>query len=227
MNNTGYSPSAPLREKPLQFYSNVGFNIFMTLTTGDCLQHIAIYIAVWTNMATVGEKGNDTRKFKPFCKTLFTVLSQLSPVTYPLDRIGRILSTDECSKKHFYLLLNSEIDGKLAKLLDKSHGRIPFYKGKSKFFLHRKGWKVSKNGPADGGMIRNLNTIVRSGIYNFVHHREYRNTKNLTEKHNAMTQGYKEHNLKYSAISFYLYFICLGVSILVLLGERIINGVMA
>jgi hypothetical protein len=234
-NNTAGSISSSYHhgEEQLKFYSNIGLSIYVTLITGDCRKYQAIFYAIWNNKATGGTVENDdmnTGKIEPFCKTLFTVLNQFATVTYPLERIGKILSSDKCSKNYFYLLTNSKIDGKLVKLVDESlqsHEHIPYYKGKSKFFPHRVGWKVSKNGPSDGGgMIRNLNAIVRSGIYHFlkelVRHRENRNIKNLTEKYNKATLGYKQHSFKYSAMTFYFYFICLGFSTLVLLSEKLI-----
>jgi hypothetical protein len=197
--------------------SNLGVDISNAVYSGDCRKYHQHLLQASNKINTSG--------MEPACQTLFDVVNQLVTVPHSLEEIGSMLSDESCSNKNFFLLLNSKIEDKITRLDQNSS--VPFYKGKSEFFPHRKGWKVSKHGPSNGAMIKTLDTIIRSGIYNLikelVHYREHRNTSRMKANNTRRKKAYKGHSLKYSAVTFYFYFICLGISAFILFCEKLLT----
>jgi hypothetical protein len=101
-------------------------------------------------------------------------------------------------------------------------GEVPFYKGKDKFFLHRKGWKVSKQGPTGGAMISRLEAIVRSGIYGFLDDlSRFHDFFQFQRANSRVQSSFKRYSFRHLSVTAYVYIVGLGVSIVCIVIELI------
>ena len=82
------------------------------------------------------------------CEQARTITSQLKTIPENSDfkAIGKSLTEKNCTKRMFFLTFQSGIFGKLMNL-HIVQPKAKFYLGNGGFYLHTKGWRISKAGP--------------------------------------------------------------------------------
>jgi len=199
-------------------YSAVGKEIHSALAdyTGNCFMYHLL-------SPTVVDQAIKNRTSIPsFCWTLASLSNQLLAVIDPLESIATTLAANECEDKKFYVVLNSEIDYIWARLCA-NYTKVPFYKGKSAFFYHATGWKVSKFGNSKGPMAERLETLVRSGLYGFlkslIEFSEWRNVQRISAIRNTKT--YQPYILENASITFFVFLVCHSIAFVGLIVENV------
>jgi len=201
-------------------YSPLGYEIYMAIISeSGCYPYIN---HLWSSKHFEKLRNNRTH-IPPYCWNLMSLFTQIDPVTDPLERIGLSLTANHCKEKNFYLLLNSEIDYKWTQLTA-AFDNVPFYKGKSTFFTHVRGWKVSTFGGSKGAMAKRLETLVSSGIYGYfkqlVEFSEWRSVNRMSAIKSRNI--YEPYTLQYAALTFFVFLICHLISLVALFIEFIL-----
>lgn len=156
-----------------------------------------------------------------FCNGMQEIIDQLTTTLDELKDIGKTMSSEDCGKKIFYFALESNMEETLIRLR-KYFPNIPFYKGKSKFHMHRLGWKIAQTG---FGVFQRIGYIVQSGLYKFLKKltllKSEREIEILKERYNKEEKLFRPQSLDSNGvIMFYLLIIALGMSMLVFLLEK-------